>query len=209
MLNPNDDLDYDPSTDPLLREKRLDEEKFEALKKIFTSRSSLVTARAGSGKSTLLLSLIHILVNRKKVNKDHILLLSFNKDVREKNAMELHSSFGVKEYDGVQTFNSLGYQIAKPDRTKVLADQDNDKKLVEFLTGLIKKEANLWLKLKYWWYLGELNKETTDDDDSYTTLLGERVKSYGEKLIADFLFENGLDYEYEPVYQSNEYQYRP
>jgi len=33
------------------------------------------------------------------------------------------------------------------------------------------------------------------------TFQGEQVKSFGELMIANWLFENGIDYEYEPVYE--------
>lgn len=35
--------------------------------------------------------------------------------------------------------------------------------------------------------------------ESCVTLRGEKVKSYGEKQIADYLYQNGIDYEYEAV----------
>ncbi len=33
------------------------------------------------------------------------------------------------------------------------------------------------------------------------TLQGEKVKSYEELQIANWLYENGVEYEYEPVYE--------
>ena len=50
------------------------------------------------------------------------------------------------------------------------------------------------------------------NDDRPTTIKGERVKSKGEAIIANFLFCNGIDYEYERVYEElvGEHQvYRP
>jgi len=51
----------------------------------------------------------------------------------------------------------------------------------------IKKEINI----------EDSSKITFLKDLSQITLKGEIVKSFGEKYIADFLFEHGIDYEYE------------
>lgn len=39
-------------------------------------------------------------------------------------------------------------------------------------------------------------------DNEYRTLQGDLVKGYQEWLIANWLFEQGIDYEYEPAYVS-------
>jgi DNA helicase-4 len=43
----------------------------------------------------------------------------------------------------------------------------------------------------------------------HNTFLGERVKSAEELIIANFLFLNGIDYEYEKPYPHGDYMYRP
>ena len=42
---------------------------------------------------------------------------------------------------------------------------------------------------------------TRVNDERPTTIKGERVKSKGEAIIANFLYRNGVDYEYERVYE--------
>ena len=44
---------------------------------------------------------------------------------------------------------------------------------------------------------------------SYITLDGKHVKSFGEKCIADYLFEHGINYRYEPNYLMGKHPYYP
>lgn len=55
-------------------------------------------------------------------------------------------------------------------------------------------------------------KEKRINEDSPRTLKGELVKSVGEAKIANFLYENGIDYKYEKVYKEmidDEKEYKP
>ena len=47
----------------------------------------------------------------------------------------------------------------------------------------------------------ESKEETGINADSPRTLRGEYVKSKGEAIIANFLFKNGIDYDYEKIYE--------
>lgn len=47
------------------------------------------------------------------------------------------------------------------------------------------------------------------DGKHVETLQGERVKSLGELIIANYLFLNGIEYEYEKIYPNNEFSYKP
>lgn len=44
---------------------------------------------------------------------------------------------------------------------------------------------------------------------TYITLDGKHVKSFGEKCIADYLFEHGINYRYEPNYLMGKHPYYP
>ncbi len=194
--------------DYILKGLELNAEKKEALKTILNlnHKNTLITARAGTGKSTLLCSLIYILIKKYNINKNKILLLSFNRPVMEKNDKDLKDKFSIHDFFGVHTFDRLANQIVKTPG-KVL-DILSGQRLTDTIADIIKKQS-LAYRLKYWWYLSELDKEYKIDAKIHVSLLGEDLKSYGEKSIANFLFENGLDYEYEPVIRWNENQYRP
>lgn len=201
-----DTLEYFLENDLILKKLDLNLEKIEALKTILTSKNTLITARAGTGKSTLLCVLIYILTQKYNINKNNILLLSFNKSVKEKNEEDLKNKCSVNNFFGVHTFDGLAYQVVKTPG-KVL-DILSGMKLTNTISSIIQKQSLLY-RLKYWWYLNELDKEYKIDTNIYTSFLGEDLKSYGEKFIANFLFEHGLDYEYEPVMRWGENQYRP
>jgi len=204
--------------DPILKKLDLNSEKKVALKTILANRNTLVTARAGSGKTFLLLTLIRILINHSNINKDQILLLSFAKKIAENNKDDLCNVFSIEDFNGALTIHSLAHKIVAIDdpeiRNKLIEDQGNDTRLVELIEAIVKKEENktllggLKFKLKYWWYLKELEKEAPLNNE-YTTLLGEDVKSEGEKIIADFLFENGVEYHYEKSYKLEQGTYKP
>ena len=204
--NSSETLDEFLENDPLLKKIELNLEKKAALKTILDHKNTLVTARAGTGKSTLLCVLIYILVKYFKLGKNNILLLSFNKSVREKNSEYLKNKLSINDFFGVHTFDSLAYQIVKTPG-KVL-DVLKEETLIDNIADIIKKQS-LTYRLKYWWYLNELDKEYKIDTKVCVSLLGEDLKSYGEKAIANFLFEYGLEYEYEAVMPWDENQYRP
>ncbi|MDO8452046.1 MAG: UvrD-helicase domain-containing protein [bacterium] len=195
--------------DPIISRLQLNKEKKETIVAIVDSHATntLVTARAGSGKSTLLRALVYTLVKKEGVEKNHILFLAFNKQVREDNIKKLEDVFGIQNFFGVHTFDSLAYQIIKKpgNPINVLMGQE----LVDAIANVIRKESSIIYRLKYWWYLRELDAEFTQEARGQTTFLKEDVKSFGEKSIANFLFEYGLDYEYEPVFDWLENQYRP
>jgi len=205
-------------TDPVLKRHELNLEKRAAIKAILDNRNTLVTARAGTGKTTLLLTLIYTLINKFSINKDEILLLTFNKNAREEQEQRLKEKYHLPAFYGAHTFHSLAYRIVEavdPEiRDKIIEDQNNDLSLVELLEKIVKaeKETTFWgnvtFKLKYWQYLKELQKVMPAGDE-YTTLLGEKVKSEGEKIIANYLFENGIDYEYEKSYLLDGVLYKP
>lgn len=199
-------LDEFLENDPILKKLELNSEKKEALKTILGNKNTLVTARAGTGKSTLLCVLIYVLTRKYNVDKNNILLLSFNKSVREKNKKDLKDKLSVNDFFGTHTFDSLAYQIVKtPEKIlNVLKETE----LIDDVANFIKNQS-LTYRLKYWWHLNELDKEYKVNGEMHISFLGEGLKSYGEKCIANFLFEHGLDYEYESGILWDENPYRP
>lgn len=67
----------------------------------------------------------------------------------------------------------------------------------------------LWFLGLFAWVLPERGKYRESFGGSYTTVRGERVRSLGEKRIADFLFERGVQYEYEPLMMVGGEKVRP
>lgn len=172
----------------------------------------LVIAGAGTGKTTTILGKIKYLLKSGECKPEEILALSFTNasasEVSERIAMET----GV-ELDAM-TFHKLGLSIISkvekvvPKITKLnlhsfikeqLQDKISETKYLQtlnhyFIYGFnnIKNESDFKSQFEYNEYL-KLNPPVT--------LGGEKVKSYGEMDIANFLFENGVKYIYEHPYK--------
>jgi len=175
----------------------------------------LVKARAGSGKTSTLCLKTLLLIEKYNINPDEILILAFNKDARAKIEKDLLEKYGLKNYLTLQ--NSTGFENAKTFHgfaKSIMGDIQiaDDKKRKVLLTKAIENvlekddfkkdfynfyKTALDIKVKKEYSAGEYLNIKFVKDLSQTTLKGEIVKSHGEKYIADFLFENGIEYEYE------------
>lgn len=217
--------------------KKLDDQQRTAL--ITDEYSNLIIAGAGSGKTLTILGKVKYLVEKKNIAPKEILLLSFTKKtVKELNErlkkLELDveaTTFHKLSYDIIkkhQSFvpsvtneNTLSSVIKEYLKTDILnnskalqsyiqyvacymnipEDSDNydslgdkidDEKGIDLQTLKSKCES-----------LNKISKSSLD------TIQGERVKSVEELIIANFLYLNGINYEYEKPYPFGEVMYRP
>jgi DNA helicase-4 len=193
---------------------RLDEEQLDAV--LADDKVMKVTARAGSGKTRVLVAKAFYLIKFYNVNPNAILLLAFNKNAAREIEDRLKSFLDLDAFHTARTFHSLAYQIAKPESELVMSDVDPamdqvGKIIQEILRGIwndeiaesiytfFRKEAReyegLGLHLsgkKFYDYRRSLPQ---------STLRGDVVRSMGEKYIADYLFEHGIGYLYEPSFR--------
>ncbi|MBR3890677.1 MAG: UvrD-helicase domain-containing protein [Bacilli bacterium] len=180
---------------------------------IVSNDNSIVTARAGSGKTRTIIGKIIYEIEVQKMNQKNIMAFCFNKEaaneinkrISEKCLIDgepkyLHDKFA-------RTFHSLAHDIVNPKNdNKILENKTKFLKII--LNEMIKKDT-LFREEVYDFFYSSLNyidrKTFTSLEDyykfkrnsSYKTLNGETVKSYSEKIIADYLFEHGIDYVYE------------
>jgi DNA helicase-4 len=194
-------------------------------------------ARAGSGKTATLVNRIFFLIKHCGVAPSTILLLAFNKKAASEIRHRLADILGIPAYaidtDGrlphVMTFHALAYAIVHPEETLLYDDSETEVKQLsrafqqviddhiqdpnfqplvkelmllrwradweEIESGGYAKDKNEFLR-----YRRSLVRETID---------GKYVKSFGEKVIANFLFENDIDYRYEQNHWWGELNYRP
>lgn len=187
-----------------------------------------ITARAGSGKTRTLVARAAFLVRHCKVPANSILLLAFNKKAALEMKNRLEQFLGEK-IPHVMTFHALAYAIVHPDESLIFDDPGSksqaQSRAIQKLINLELKNSNLIdrirdVMLKYFrgsWEaivnqefddakLGELNFLRSLQ---FETLNGEFVKSGGEKLIANILFENGIAYHYERSFKWDGINYRP
>lgn len=179
--------------------------------------ATLVLAGAGSGKTSVITAKAAYLVKAGIRRPDEILLLAYAKNAAKEMSERVEARSGVPVM--ARTFHALALSIignvegSKP----ALADHaTDDLKFVnlikDILKDLVRAAADVAHAIIQWFshFLVEPKTEwdfrTKHDfyrhmeQQDLRTLQGEKVKSYEELQIANWLYENGVDYEYEPVY---------
>lgn len=173
----------------------------------------LITARAGSGKTRTLCAKAALSIGDEKLNPDQVMILAFNKAAAVTVKKRLHKEGGVADYSNARTFHSLAYQLVKPQK-KLLFDAGGApsareqsrfaQRMMERILNPAFKEAMVEFFRQELEQIESIGRDLPPDDYrifrrslEYVTLKGERVKSSGEKFIADFLFEHGIEYRYE------------
>jgi DNA helicase-4 len=197
----------------------------------------LVIASAGSGKTSTMVAKAGYALHRGLVRADRILLLAFNKDAAKELQQRVHDRLSPLGFtaDAVvaRTFHAFGLDVIgnatgkKPSlATWLEAGRD-----VEHLANLIDELKDKDSLFRTRWDLFRVvlsrdlpkfgkEEESPEDRDrdtkkfGFRTLRNEVVKSHGERMIADWLFYNGVDYRYEQPYvhdtaSSTHRQYNP
>ncbi len=209
----------------------MDEEKSLAL--AMTAKNMLIKARAGSGKTNLLAFKTAMLIEAEGINPDNILILAFNRKAKAEILSRIQDKYKLKSFKNARTFHGLAYQIAfatlakKHPNLELLFDDDGDfspKKFQEFVTELLRKiwdpvfREKMYLTFRHEFEELERYGSLLDKEDYYehvrnylrdVTLGGDKVKSKGEKYIADFLFEQEISYKYEKIFFWGKQVYRP
>jgi len=180
--------------------------------------ATLVLAGAGSGKTSVITAKAAYLVKAGIRPPEEILLLAFAKNAAEEMSERVEARSGVPIV--VRTFHALAYDIiGSVDGSKPpLADHATDDMaftslIKQILKDLVHTRSDVSKEIVQWFahFLVEPKDEwdfkTKHEFYSYLekqdlrTLQGEKVKSYEELQIANWLYENGIEYEYEPDYE--------
>ncbi len=197
-------------THPLTQEQRL--------AVVTDEDATLVLAGAGSGKTSVIVAKAAYLIEKGIRKHSEILLLAFGRDAAAEMADRIHERVG-SSVDAV-TFHGLGYEIIRQveGTAPALAPHATDEAslrnlLVDILIEDIAQRPDLsailleWFSEFYFPYRSEWEFETRDEyfqhveANELRTLKGELVKSFEELEISNWLFLNGIDYEYEPDYE--------
>ncbi len=181
--------------------------------------NNLVIAGAGTGKTATLVGKVVFLIDKLKISPNRILLLAFTRKAVEEMEKRIESILNINI--NIRTFDSIGYEILSKsiDKKKDIAfTDDNKKELYDFIQKIV--EINLhnddeFVKnvYKFFKYHINNNKPIVFKTD-LRTINGEKVKSYQELMIANFLAVNNINYAYEKNYEidtvTQEYrQYKP
>ncbi len=195
-----------------------------------------VVAAAGSGKTSTMVAKAAYAIDRGFVEPERIVMLAFNKDAArelEERAQRSFDRLGMGDITiEVRTFHALGLAIIakatgrKPDIPEWAIDATlGFNKLAELVDDLKDRSTHFrtqWDMFRLVFgrdlppFGAEMEADGYDRDGMpyIRTLQGERVKSLEECVIADWLFYNGVTYDYERRYEfdtatDTHRQYRP
>lgn len=204
----------------------LDDEQVAAVATV--GRDVRVTARAGSGKTRTLVTRAIFLIKHCGVPPRTMLLLAFNRRAAREMGERLEAVLGT-ECPHVMTFHALAYALVHPDEELVYDDPGGDSLALsrviqdvidDHLASRDFAAAIQQVMLEHFredWEAIVSGGYNLGMDDFLArrralpreTLNGDFVKSHGEKLIANTLFEHGVSYGYERNHRWNGVNYRP
>lgn len=181
-----------------------------------------IVAGAGTGKSTTLVSKIKYLVDVKKIDSSKILCLSFSKksveDLEDKLTEIFSEEFVDKRID-LNTFHAFGLRYIEDEISDVIEEEDIKKIFKQFILKEITEDIHILERFKkHFPEIFNIKHKTSDEDktdiyikpkgtkdydlDFETLKKGCVVNTLQELLIADFLFLNDIDFDFEPNYES-------
>lgn len=207
-------------------EKPLDQDQAAAV--AATTGDIQVVARAGSGKTRTLVTRTIFLQHHCDVSPDKILLLAFNRSAAEHMMAELKSELN-DHLPHVMTFHALAYALVHPEESLIYDDIPNEhlalrREVQEIVDEYVRSSEYSYrirdLMLAHfrddWEQIVDGKFQLPRDEFlAYRRSLpreslgGDFIKSYGEKVIANALFEHDIEYTYEANYRWDGTNYRP
>lgn len=180
--------------------------------------ATLVLAGAGSGKTSVITAKAAYLIQRGIRQPGEILLMAFARDAAEEMAERIRSRCGVAVE--ATTFHALGNRIlreAEGQAPALAAHAGDEAQFRNLLRDILLNEVSRlpglagvlreWFGELYCSYRSEWDFKTMDEyyryieDHEIRSLKGNLVRSFEELQIANWLFLNDIDYEYEPDYE--------
>jgi DNA helicase-4 len=212
-------------SNPLTQEQRL--------AVIRSNDLNMVLAAAGTGKTSVIVAKALDLIDSGQLAAQDILILAYNKDASvelqeriEKRVISANIASEMKPH--ISTFHALGRKILVDSKvsTKISRFAEDTKYLDGWIHEWLRKyitssphATQVFLATRYRPIdpLEFENKEQYERyirDNEYRALNGTQVRGYQELLIANWLFINGIQFEYEPAYVSKRrleigYDYKP
>ena len=180
--------------------------------------ATLVLAGAGSGKTSVITAKAGYLIKSGIRRPEQILLLAFAKDAAKEMSERIEERCG--EPLEARTFHSLAYDVigaVEGSKPALAAHATDDKAFLALIKDILRMLVHTATEVSKaiigWFSYARLEGKSEWDfkkkHDYYTyvekmdlrTLQGEKVKSFEELMIANWLFESGIEYEYEPDYE--------
>jgi DNA helicase IV len=178
--------------------------------------SALVVAGAGTGKTSTVVGKVGFLLAHDRIDPGHILLLAFGKKAATEMAERVERRLGASVE--IRTFHSLGREIIRsseqraPSLSPLAGDEVAlDAAITRYLSDLLEspQAATVVQFLAFHRYPAEPAEAFASLGEYYEhirshgprSLRGERVKSWEELFIANWLCLHGVRYEYERQYE--------
>ena len=180
--------------------------------------ATLVLAGAGSGKTSVITAKAAYLVKAEIREPSELLLLAFAKDAATEMSERIEARCGVPV--AARTFHALAYEIigeVEVDKPPLASTATDDKAFLSLIKEILRHivaTASEIAQTVIGWFAGFFDDFPTEWDfktkhewyaqfesRNLRTLQGEMVNSFEELLIANWLFRNGIAYEYEPSYE--------
>lgn len=190
----------------------LDDEQAKAIGAI--GHSILVQARAGSGKTHVITAKVISLLESYNIDPKQIMVLAFNRKVPieiveriEKNVIYKYDPDKFAEVKIASTFHKFALNLIGK-KINILVDKSRSTFIKEIISSLretdeeFRKSAFNFYKDQYIHVEKKQFSRLEDYYDyvrnlRYKTLKGEVVRSYGEKILADYFYEHDIKYYYE------------
>ena len=180
--------------------------------------SNLILAGAGAGKTSVIVAKIGYLIKKGLAKAEDILVLSYNTKATEELQNRIKERLQISTVH-TQTFHSFGNNIISKfnsKRSNFVKWLGDDKQLNACITNIIKEKFKdrhfIRLFKKYFLHYYNNTKSehdfTTEEDyqdycktQELRTLKGDKVKSYEELMISNFLTLCNINHEYEAPYK--------
>lgn len=209
--------------DYFFNKKGIEINEEQALAIAIPTQNVLVAARAGSGKTRTIACRTILAIEKDNIKSDEILLLSFNHNAANEMRSRIYQDFKYKNFNkkSARTFHSLAWDIVNPTEELIYDDGEKEtkQKLTKFVWSIYSSKKVFTKKFKedllefykwspeknedldsaYWIFRNDNEKYQILRTKKFVTLNREKVKSNGEKWIADFLFEHNISYKYEEL----------
>lgn len=187
--------------------------------------NNLLVASAGSGKSATMVGKVSYALEKNLYEPNQILVLAFNRSAADELKERISRQLQVEEEDlqcRVTTFHALGRGIIEetegrpPQLANWVEHPAGEARVIDqLIKDLMVNDADfhrLWVDLLTVFQKADIPPESFDSDDDYRryiadridkgsatvgTLAGVFVKSLQEKRIADWLWVNSVQFDYE------------
>ena len=195
--------------------------------------STLINAGAGSGKTKTILHKLAYLIDNKMCNPKEVLVLAYNRNVKEElierikkfNNQKIKNDLNYIAANNVHTFHRYGLNQIRNKKlakfTKKVSDFESELRIkkgkeIDVIINELYKDKKFrddlltYFSEHFFTYKDYFTDiETYEDYVKYIrnigqkTLSGDWMRSYEEVEIANYLFINGIKFEYEKEYEGD------